>query len=970
MIALLCAFAIFSLVIPALTRRIGARVFFITALIPAGAFVYTVLQTPAVLSGTPAAENIPWISQLQLDFSFRMDALSWLMSLVVTGVGTLVMLYCIKYFADSEEGLGRFAAVFLAFTGTMYGLVIADNVYLLFILWEATTVFSFLLIGHNTGRLASRAAAMQALIVTTAGGLAMLVGIVMLAERTETASLSRLIELAPEGTPVTIAIMLILVGALSKSAIIPFQFWLPAAMAAPTPVSAYLHAAAMVQAGIYLIARLAPGFAETPGWQPLLLGLGVLTMLVGGWRALTQVDLKLLLAYGTVSQLGFLLTVVSFGTRTAALAGVALLLAHALFKAALFLVVGLIDHRVGTRDLTKLSGLGREAPFLAAIAFLAAASMAGVPLTAGFVAKEAVLAGFVESASSGSALGWIAVVGVAVGSTLTVAYTARFLWGAFASKRDVETVRPLHENVWFLSSPGILAVSGLVLAPFFGAVGTVLARYSTLFESEGYEYSLKLWHGFDTAFFISAFTLLGGLGLFWARARVFAAQSRVPSLVDSNQLYRSTLRMLDRLALRVTATTQRGSLPFYLTVILLVMVGAVGTTLALNRTWPDSIALFDSAGQLAIGLVMIIAALAVVAAKKRFPAAVLVGIVGYGMAALFAFHGAPDIALTQVLVETVTLIAFVLVLRRLPARLGQEDGTSRRLLRAAVGIAVGLLMGVVAIVALGARTAAPISEALPQLAYDIGHGRNVVNVVLVDIRGWDTLGELSVIVAAATGVASLVFLRSRTDNLPRVSEKRARGDIRARLKPSREIVSPEYVPGVRDPSTRNAWLLAGRKLAPENRSILLEVVIRLLFHPLIVLSLYLLFAGHNLPGGGFAAGLVAGLALAGRYLAGGRYELGAAAPFGAGQILGVGLVLAAATATVPLLLGADALTSTFFETTIPLLGHIEFSTSTLFDIGVYLVVIGMVLDVLRSLGAEIDRQREESSESLESGSTI
>ncbi|MGJ8722795.1 MAG: hydrogen gas-evolving membrane-bound hydrogenase subunit E, partial [Salinibacterium amurskyense] len=371
-----------------------------------------------------------------------------------------------------------------------------------------------------------------------------------------------------------------------------------------------------------------------------------------------------------------------------------------------------------------------------------------------------------------------------------------------------------------------------------------------------------------------------------------------------------------------------------------------------------------------IGAVMIVAALALVAAKKRFQAAVLVGVVGYGMAALFAFHGAPDIALTQVLVETVTLIAFVLVLRRLPARLGRAHGSSRRVLRAAVGLSVGLLMGIVAIVALGARSADPISASLPDLAYEIGHGRNVVNVVLVDIRGWDTLGELSVIVAAATGVASLVFLRSRTDNLPRVSEARARGTIRARLKPSREIVSSEYVPGVQDPSTRNAWLLAGRKLAPENRSILLEVVIRLLFHPLIVLSLYLLFAGHNLPGGGFAAGLVAGLALAGRYLAGGRYELGAAAPFDAGRILGVGLVLAAGTATVPLLLGADALTSTFFETTIPLLGHVEFSTSTIFDIGVYLVVIGMVLDVLRSLGAEIDRQREESSESLESGSTI
>ena len=256
MIVLLGAFALVSLVIPALTRRVGVRVFFITAIIPAAAFIYTLLQTPAVLADTPPTETIPWISQLHLDLSFRVDTLSWLLALVVTGVGTLVMLYCIKYFAASEEGLGRFAAVFLAFTGTMYGLVIADNVYLLFILWEATTVFSFLLIGHNTGRLASRIAAMQALIVTTAGGLVMLVGLVMLAERTGTASLARLVDLAPEGTAVTIAIMLILVGALSKSAIVPFQFWLPSAMAAPTPVSAYLHAAAMVQAGIYLIARL------------------------------------------------------------------------------------------------------------------------------------------------------------------------------------------------------------------------------------------------------------------------------------------------------------------------------------------------------------------------------------------------------------------------------------------------------------------------------------------------------------------------------------------------------------------------------------------------------------------------------------------------------------------------------------------------------------------------------------------
>ncbi len=970
MLALLAAFALVSLVVPALTRVLGVRVFFLVAIVPTAAFIYTLAQTPAVLAGEPPAETLPWISQLHLDVSVSLDTLSWLLALIVTGVGTLVILYCAKYFTNTEEGLGRFASVFLAFTGGMYGLVIADNVYLLFIFWEATTVFSYLLIAHYTGRLASRGAALQALIVTTAGGLAMLVGLVMLAVGSGTPNLSELIYRVPHNTMATVAITLIIVGALSKSAIIPFHFWLPAAMAAPTPVSAYLHAAAMVQAGIYLIARLAPGFADIPGWRPLLLGLGLLTMLVGGWRAVKQFDLKLLLAYGTVSQLGFLLTVVSFGTRTAALAGVALLLAHALFKAALFLVVGITDHRAGTRDLRKLSGLGREAPFLAGIAVLATASMAGIPFTAGFVAKEAVLSAFLQDAASGSTLGWIALIGVAIGSTLTVAYSARFLWGAFARKKDVEKVRPVHESVKFLFSPGVLALSGIILAFLFGWLGTVLTGYSTLFPTEGEDYTLALWHGVDIALVISTLTVIGGLALFFARAAVFAGQSRVPALVDSGRLYQKSTRALDRLAGRVTATTQRGSLPFYLAVILLVMVGAVGTTLALNRTWPREILIFDGQAQLAIGGIMVVATLALAGAGKRFPAALLVGVTGYGLAALFAFHGAPDLALTQVLVETVTLIAFVLVLRRLPARLGKEHEKSHRAVRAVIGAAVGLLMATVAVVALGARSASPISRAFENLAHEFGHGSNVVNVALVDIRGWDTLGELSVIVAAATGVASLVFLRSRTDNLPRIPEHLRRHSLRARLTPSQEVVAAEYVPGVQDPSTRNAWLLAGRMLAPENRSILLEVVMRLLFHALVVLSLYLLFAGHNLPGGGFAGGLVVGLALAGRYLAGGRYELGAAAPFDAGKVLGIGLLLATGTAIAPLFFGSDALTSAWWEATIPVLGHLEFTTSTVFDIGVYFVVVGMVLDVLRSLGAEIDRQQEDASERLESGSTI
>jgi len=325
-------------------------------------------------------------------------------------------------------------------------------------------------------------------------------------------------------------------------------------------------------------------------------------------------------------------------------------------------------------------------------------------------------------------------------------------------------------------------------------------------------------------------------------------------------------------------------------------------------------------------------------------------VTGFGMAALFALQGAPDLALTQILVEVVTLVAFVLVLRRLPARLGARNGSQKRLLRAILGISIGILMAVVAVVALGARTDLPISLEWADLAYNQGHGRNVVNVALVDLRGWDTMGELSVIIAAATGVASLIFISGRTDNLPRVNRRTARRKAHASLDNAIDPSNDE----------RGSWLVAGRTLAARNRSILLEVVVRLIFHSVIIVSIYLLLVGHNAPGGGFAGGLVAGMALVARYLAGGRHELGAAAPFDAGKLLGTGLVLAVGTALVPLFFGVDALTSTWWELDLGIFGQLEFVTSTIFDIGVYLVVIGLVLDVLRSLGAEVDRQQEQS----------
>ena len=953
MIAVLGLFALGALLIGPLARRIGPRAFFVAAIVPLVGFVHAASVSGRVLSGEVLGERFGWISQLDLSIATRIDTLSWLLLLVVTGVGALVMIYCVRYFATDDATVGRFAATLLAFAGSMYGLVLADDVYLLFVFWEATSIFSYLLIGHKTGSKAGRGAALQALIVTTFGGLAMLVGLVLLAVETGTSSLTAIIEAAPSGPLVTTAIVLVLVGALSKSAIVPFHFWLPGAMAAPTPVSAYLHAAAMVKAGVYLVARLAPGFAEHPGWREVLVSLGVLTMLLGGVTALRQFDLKLVLAYGTVSQLGFLMVVVGYGTRESALAGLALLLAHALFKATLFLAVGIIDHRAGTRDLRKLCGLGREAPVLATVVALALASMVGLPPTIGFVAKEAVFTAFLTDAEAGMPWGWVALVGTALGSVLTVAYSARFFWGAFARKKGVETVKRVHEHVDFLFAPVLLALSGVALGLAASLVDTTLVGYADLLPAS-YDgtYHLALWHGLEPALGISAGTLLLGGVLFFARNAVSAFQERVGGHVSAAATYGWIMRGVDRIAARTTSVTQRGSLPFYLGVILTVFVLAVGAALFANRTWPDEFRAWDHPAQLVIALIMIIAALAATRAGKRFQAVVLVGVTGYGMSALFVLQGAPDLAITQILVEVVTLVAFVLVLRRLPARLGHQHGSRHRGIRAVLGISVGVLMAVVAVVATGARVDAPISLEWPLLAYEQGHGRNVVNVALVDLRGWDTMGELSVIIAAATGVASLIFLSSRTDDLPRVGRRDARDRFRDSIRRFREPLS----------SQRSAWLIAGRTLGERNRSILIEVVVRLIFHAVMVVSIYLLLVGHNLPGGGFAGGLVAGMALVARYLAGGREELGAAAPVNAGALLGTGLLLAAGTALLPLFRGADALTSSWFTIDLGFIGEIDFVTSTVFDIGVYLVVVGLALDVLRSLGAEVDRQRDEQPE--------
>ncbi|MFC4223762.1 Na+/H+ antiporter subunit A [Lysinibacter cavernae] len=962
---MLSAFALLALVTPFLTKWLSTRVFLVIALLPAAAFAYTLSQSGKVIAGGEYTESIQWIPQLGISLSFRVDALSWLMALIVTGVGTLVLIYCASYFGKNEQGLGRFASVLLLFAGVMYGLVTADDVIVMFIFWEITSVLSYLLIGHYSYRKESRGAAIQALLVTTFGGLVMLVGLVILIVQAGSTSLAVIVETPINGPLVATAMILVLVGAASKSALVPFHFWLPGAMAAPTPVSAYLHAAAMVKAGIYLILRLAPGFTEVPGWRETLIVVGLLTMLVGGWRSLRQNDLKLVLAYGTISQLGFLALVSGYGTRDSALAAETLLVAHSLYKATLFLIVGVIEHRTGTRDLRQLSALRRSQPGVAAIALISVASMAGLPPFVGFVAKEAVFTALFDSGEAGDVWGWIALVGIVLGSVITFAYSVRFLWGAFAVKKTVAATPIVHPDKGsILIAPAILAtltVGAGIAAPWLDKVLSPYAR--TLGDGD---YHLALWHGIEPALVLTLVVVAVGLFLAWQRIRVSRYQSMVPAWINSSSLYWRILRAVDSFSHAITVRVQRFGLPGYIAAVLGLFVLSVGYSLLANSTWPTEFVLWDYPAQVFIAIVMIVAAVCVARAQQRIAAVLLVSVTGYGMVTLFAIQGAPDLALTQALVETITLVVFVLVLRRLPAAMKPLPDKRRNWLKLTIAIASGLIMGVAGLVALGAREHTSISERMSELALE-AHGHNIVNVMLVDIRAWDTMGEISVLVVVATGIASLIFVTKRTGSAPKLPTTKHPRRIGNRrkivLEPATSSATIVDANGtiVPDPDapTRGAFLMAGRTLSARNRSILVEVLTRLLFHPAIILSLYLLFVGHNLPGGGFAGGLVAGLALVTRYLAGGRYELGEALPVDAGKILGTGIILAVGTALASLIAGGEVLQSSWFEYDLGWLGEISIGTTTIFDIGVYLVVIGLILDVLRSLGAEIDRHREE-----------
>lgn len=949
MLILFLALTAAAVVAPILIRTLGRPAFGLLALVPGIGFFWVLSEfiKGTFKDGGELLLHYAWMPSAHLNIDFRMDSLAALFSLIVLGVGALVLLYCWGYFDSNAGRLSAFGAELVAFAMAMFGLVISDNILLMYVFWEITSVLSFLLVGYYGERASSRRSAGQALMVTTLGGLAMLVGIILMGAQTGVWRFSEIPAYSSSWADVpyiSAAAALILAGALSKSAIAPTHFWLPGAMAAPTPVSAYLHSAAMVKAGIYLVARLSPDLNVVGSWYLIIIPLGMLTMLMGGWMALRQKDLKLILAYGTVSQLGFIISVVGIGTREALLAGLALTVAHSLFKATLFMTVGAIDHTTGTRDIRKLSGLWRKQPILFAVAAVSAASMAGIPPLFGFIAKETALDTVLHEQMLHGMPGRLMLAGIVLGSIFTMTYSCYFLYEAFATKHSkfpesngvspaVEAMHPVKFKLWI--APVILAILTVVFGVFPKPVSEAIVTHldNVTPSLDDAPTKLALWHGLNLPLLLSVVIIISGFIIFWERDTVERLRPNTAAFGSADTAYDAILDALRVLSHRLTASTQRGSLTLNVGVIFFVLTIVPLIALITGEQSDVRMELWDSPIQGFIAAIIIVVAIVATTMDNRLSALILVGATGYGIAVIFALHGAPDLALTQVLVETIVMVVFMLVLRKMPTEVAWKAEPKQSRVRAWLAGATGLSVVIVTIFAMNARTTEPISVYMQDLAYEIGHGANTVNVLLVDLRGFDTFGEISVLVIAATGIASLVY-RNRS----------FRKDSRR----------PTLA------TTGRRWLAATVDTErAQNRSLMVDVATRILFPAMIMLSVYFFFAGHNAPGGGFAGGLVASLAFSLRYLAGGREELEEALPIDAGRILGTGLFVAATAVLWPMvLLGEPPLTSHIWDLTLPLIGEIHIASALIFDLGVYLIVIGLTMHILNSLGGQLDRDEE------------
>jgi len=916
--------------------------------------VQLALLYPDIRAGTVLAERLAWLPGLGVDIVVRLDGYAWMFAMLVSGMGLLVILYA-RYYLSAQDPAARFYSLLLGFMGAMLGVVVSGNLVQLVVFWELTSVFSFLLIGYWTHRKDARRGARMAFTVTATGGLALLAGVLMLGHIVGSFELDAVLQAgdvvrAHPLYPPTLG--LVLLGALTKSAQFPFHFWLPHAMAAPTPVSAYLHSATMVKAGVFLLARLWPVLSGTPEWFWIVGGAGLTTLLLGSYMAMFQNDLKSLLAYSTISHLGLITLLLGLNSPLAAVAAVFHMMNHATFKASLFMSVGIIDHETGTRDMRRLDGLFRFMPITGTLAIVACAAMAGVPLLNGFLSKEMFFAETVYVTAHP-----VIEYGLPAAATLAglfaVVYSLRFGHDVFFGPPPTDCPRQPHEPPHWMRVPVELLVLACVVVGTLPAwsVGTVLALAALpVVGGTLPAYSLAVWHGFNTPLLMSLAALAGGLLVYLRWAGAFKQRSArgapLPGGLDGKRLFENVLARVSRGAQRlVRRLGTRRLQPQLFAMLLIAGLAGLGSALIVPLTWgyrprvpvtPEFVLLWLIAGTCAI-----------VAANQakfhRLAALTLLSIVGLALCITFAWFSAPDLALTQLAVEVVTLVLFLLGLRWMPKRVQQDDPRlatrtwwrRRRDLVLAVGIGAGLSALSYALLTRNAPLS--ISPYFIEQALPGGGGTNVVNVMLVDFRAFDTLGEITVL--GIVGITVYALLR--------------------RFRPAPEAVDPTV-------QQKTSIEAAGADLVDrdgdgdEHLPPYLEVpavLVRLLLPVAVLFAFHLFMRGHNEPGGGFVAGLVVAIAFIAQYIVSGTRWVEERLQLVPKRWIATGLLVSLATGLGSIALGHPFLTTHTAHVTWPLVGEVHLPTAALFDAGVFAVVVGSTLLLLTSLAHQSLRAR-------------
>jgi multicomponent Na+:H+ antiporter subunit A len=760
--------ALSPLVVRAAGRWSGA----LLALVPAGVFAYFVAQVPRIAGGDAVQTSHAWMPAYDLSLSFYLDGLSLLFALLVTGIGTLIVLYAGGYLAHNDE-LGRFFVQLFGFMGSMLGLVLADNLIVFFIFFELTSLTSYLLIGFYHNAEDARRAARKALVVTGGGGLALMAGLLLLYQVTGTWEFSAMLDAGAlvTGHPMYTAIfVLVVIGAFTKSAQFPFHFWLPAAMAGPTPVSAYLHSATMVKAGVFLLARLNPVLGGTALWTNTLVLFGGFTMVLTAWLALRYTDLKQILAYTTTMVLGLLTMLIGVGTEEAIAAMVVFTLVHALYKGGLFMMAGNIDHETGTRNVRELGGLKQEMPYTMAGGLLVALSMAGIPPLFGFIGKEIV---YEAALHSGPLSTGILIVSVLANAALVASGLIVGVKPFFGREKGPFTREP-HEapfDMWV--GPAVLGVLGLAFALVPTLVdGTVLQGAQAAIMQESHGLYLALWHGVNAAFIASlvTFALGGALYYFWERLQESTPMATFGNVFADGpgEVFERGLYETVRLSGAITRVAQNGQFRSYLVTVFGTMALLVGGAFAVQAevNWTFELGTSIQYYEVALAGLIVLAAFAAIWARERFTAILALSVGGYGVALLWLLFGAPDLALTQFSVETLSLILLVIVLIHLP-QINEAEPVSRKIRDAVVATSVGAVLTIGMLAALSFPLDKRLSEYMAEVTLPIAQGHNIVNVILVDIRAFDTMGEITVLVVAALGVYVMMRMprrRSRLDD--------------------------------------------------------------------------------------------------------------------------------------------------------------------------------------------------------------